>query len=116
VEDRKAEEQVRLDRLRASPALQEGLALATEFAEMVRKESERPLAEWLDKAARSVAAELRGFAEGLRQDEAAVGAALTEPWSNGPVEGQVNRLKTIKRQMYGRAGFQLLRARVLYAA
>ena len=48
----------------------------------------------------------------LRQDEAAVSAALTEPWSNGPVEGQVKRLKTIKRQRYGRAGFQLLRARV----
>ena len=116
VEDRKEEEQVRLDRLRAAPVLQEGLALATEFAEMVRKESERPVAEWLDRAAQCVAAELRGFAEGLRQDEAAVGAALTEPWSNGPVEGQVNRLKVIKRQMYGRAGLQLLRARVLYAA
>ena len=48
----------------------------------------------------------------LRQDEVAVSAALTEPWSNGPVEGRVNRLKTSKRQMQGRAGFQLLRARV----
>ena len=44
------------------------------------------------------------MAAGLRQDEAAVRAALTTPWSNGPVEGQVNRLKVIKRQMYGRAG------------
>ena len=49
-----------------------------------------------------------GFAQSLRQDEAAVAAALDEKWSNGPVEGQVNRLKAIKRQMYGRAGFQLL--------
>jgi transposase len=57
-------------------------------------------------------AELQSFAAGLRQDESAVAAALTEAWSNGPVEGQVNRLKTIKRQMYGRAGFELLRARV----
>jgi transposase len=115
-EDRKAEEQVRLDRLHAaSPVLRESLVLATEFAEMIRKESERPLAEWLDNATQSVSAELRGFAESLRQDEAAVRAALTEPWSNGPVEGQVNRLKTIKRQMYGRAGFKLLRARVLFA-
>lgn len=55
---------------------------------------------------------VRWFADGLRQDEAAVSAALTEPWSNGLVEGQVNRLKTIKRQRYGRAGFQLLQARV----
>jgi transposase len=58
---------------------------------------------------------MNGFAQGIRQDEAAVAAAMSEPWSNGPVEGQVNRLKTIKRQMYGRAGFQLLRARVLDA-
>ena len=43
-------------------------------------------------------------------------AAVTQEWSNGPVEGHVNRLKTIKRQMYGRAGFVLLRARVLNAA
>jgi len=55
--------------------------------------------------------ELRRFAEGIRRDEAAVLAAVTEQWSNGPVEGHINRLKTVKRQMYGRAGFVLLRAR-----
>jgi transposase len=59
--------------------------------------------------------ELRRFAEGIRRDEAAVLAAVTQPWSNGPVEGHVNRLKTVKRQMYGRAGFILLRARVVRA-
>jgi transposase len=53
---------------------------------------------------------------GIRRDEAAVQAAVTQTWSNGPVEGHVNRLKTIKRQMYGRAGFVLLRARVLNVA
>jgi transposase len=63
-----------------------------------------------------VCPELRRFAEGIRPDETAVFKALTERWSNGPVEGHVNRLKTIKRQMYGRAGFELLRARVLHAA
>ncbi len=67
-------------------------------------------------AERSACNELRPFAAGLRQGEAAVSAALSEAWSNGPVEGQVNRLKTIKRQMYGRAGLELLRARVLRAA
>ena len=61
------------------------------------------------------APELRRFAEGIRRDEAAVHAAVTQPWSNGPVEGHVNRLKTVKRQMYGRAGFVLLRARVVRA-
>ena len=53
------------------------------------------------------------FAASLRRDEDAVRAALTESWSSGPVEGQVNRLKVIKREMYGRAGFDLLRCRVL---
>jgi transposase len=114
-QNRKAEEQGRLDRLRrACPALQEGLALAGEFAQMIRKESQLPLADWLAKAEPSAVGEMRGLAESLRQDEGAVAAALMEPWSNGPVEGQVNRLKAIKRQMYGRAAFTLLRARVRY--
>lgn len=56
------------------------------------------------------------FTTGLRQDYAAVRAALTEPWSNGQADGQINRLKMIKRQMYGRASFNLLRKRVLYRA
>ena len=59
--------------------------------------------------------ELRRFANGIRLDQAAVEAALTLPYSNGQVEGQVNRLKLIKRSMYGRANFDLLKARVLYA-
>jgi transposase len=58
----------------------------------------------------------KGFAGSLRQDRDAVHAALTLPWSTGPVEGQINRLKVIKRTMYGRAGFDLLRHRVLAAA
>jgi len=49
----------------------------------------------------------------LKQDLSAVEAAVSEPWSNGPVEGQLNRLKMLKRQMYGRAGIELLRARLL---
>jgi transposase len=56
------------------------------------------------------------FARGLREDLAAVTAGLTLPWSNGPVEGQVTRLKLLKRQGYGRAGFPLLRQRLLQAA
>ena len=53
------------------------------------------------------------FVRTLRQDLGAVEAAVREPWSNGPVEGQINRLKTLKRQMYGRAGVELRRARLL---
>ena len=56
---------------------------------------------------------LHSFALGLRQDYDAVKAALTYDWSNGQVEGQVNRLKAIKHQMYGRANFDLLRQKVL---
>lgn len=59
--------------------------------------------------------EVRRFAEGIRRDQAAVLAAVTQPWSKGPVEGHVNRLKTVERQMNGRAGFILLRARVVPA-
>jgi transposase len=116
-QDRDVDEQRRVDRLRAADAmLREGLDLAAEFAALVRKAGKMSLADWLATAERSACRELRSFAAGLRQDEAAVSAGLREAWSNGPVEGQVNRLKTIKRQMYGRAGFSLLRARVLRAA
>ena len=116
-EKRKADEQARVDKLRAGEGtLPEGLHLAGEFADLVRRQSAMPLTTWLATAEASSCPELRGFAAGLRQDEAAVAAGLSEVWSNGPVEGHVNRLKLIKRQMYGRAGFELLRARVRFAA
>jgi transposase len=102
-----------LDRVRKSiPGLGTALDVASELAAMIRKEVTRPLSEWLAKADASGVSELKTFSQGLREDEAAVTAALTEAWSNGPVEGQVNRLKFIKRSMYGRAGWRLLRARV----
>ena len=77
---------------------------------------EQTLSDWRARGEASLNPELRRFAEGIRRDQAAVLAAVTERWSNGPVEGHVNRLKTVKRQMYGRAGFVLLRARVINAA
>jgi hypothetical protein len=102
-----------LERVRGRiPDLDVALTLAGEFAGMVRKTVTKPLAEWIAAAAVSGVPELVGFAHGLRSDAAAVQAALTTGWSNGPVEGQVNRLKAIKRAMYGRAGIKLLRARV----
>lgn len=115
-DNRKPEEKLRLDAIRAgSDELASALELADEFAALIRKRSERNLSDWIAKAEASTCSEIRRFAEGIRRDEVAVLTALTEPWSNGPVEGHVNRLKTIKRQMYGRAGFVLLRARVLAA-
>jgi transposase len=116
-DQRKVEEQARLEAIRGgSVELDAALELADEFADLIRKQTTRTLADWLIKAESSKCPEMRRFAEGIRQDEAAVRAAVTEPWSNGPVEGHVNRLKLIKRQMYGRAGFQLLKARVVHAA
>jgi transposase len=82
------------------------------FAAAVRKQPGAPLGRWQEAVAHSGCAELRRFADGLKNDKA-VEAALQEPWSNGQVEGQVNRLKLIKRQMLGRASFELLRRRVL---
>jgi transposase len=113
-EKRKPAEQARLDAIRArSDELAAALDLADGFAELIRKRSRETLGEWLARGEASSDPDLRRFAEGIRRDEAAVSAAVTARWSNGPVEGHVNRLKTIKRQMYGRAGFVLLRARVL---
>jgi transposase len=116
-EKRKPLEQARLDAIGArSDELAAALDLADGFAELIRKRSSETLGEWLARGEAASDPDLRRFAEGIRRDEAAVQAAVTERWSNGPVEGHVNRLKTIKRQMYGRAGFVLLRARVLDAA
>ena len=75
------------------------------------------LAKWLDDAMGStVPRELRNFAKGVKRDAAAIIGAISLPWSNGQTEGQVNRLKTLKRQMYGRGSFDLLRLRFLTAA
>jgi transposase len=93
------------------------LATHTEaFAQMVRARAAERLDPWLERVLASPWRELKRFAQGLRQDYAAVKAALTWPYSNGPTEGHVNRLKLFKRQMYGRAQLDLLRQRVLYAA
>ena len=77
-------------------------------------EQGRPaLIPWLAEVVTSEVPELRTFAEGIRRDQAAVLAALTYEWSQGQVEGQIHRLKLLKRQSYGRAEFDLLRHRVL---
>lgn len=116
-EDREDEQQVRLDAIRGRSAeLSAALDLADEFAALIRTRSPETLTAWLASAEASSCPEIRRFAEGIRRDEPAVQAAVSGPWSNGPVEGHVDRLKTIKRQMYGRAGFVLLRARVIHAA
>jgi transposase len=97
-----------------SPEIVHAQELALNFLSIIRERRVDELREWLIKASRSGLTEFRRFARGLTVDLSAVKAALLYEWSQGQVEGQVHRLKMIKRQMYGRAKLDLLRARVLY--
>ena len=98
---------------RCSPEIAQLAHLGREFFRIVRKRDLVAWSQWLEDASLT---SLRGFVAGLLRDQEAIKAALTLPWSNGPVEGQVHRLKLIKRQMYGRASFDLLKLRVLQRA
>jgi transposase len=93
--------------------LEVAIQLAREFTEMVRQRQADKLDGWLTSAADSGIRKLSQFAAGLRRDYAAVHAALSLTWSNGPTEGHINRLKCLKRQMYGRAKLDLLSQRLL---
>ena len=79
---------------------------------MVKGRDADALAPWLADARGSL---LAGFAASLRRDRRAIEAALATPWSTGPVEGKITKLKLIKRSMYGRAGIELLRQRVIHS-
>jgi transposase len=87
--------------------------LAQDFAVLLKERRSEALETWMATAIASGLPEIKRFCDGLTRDHAAVVRAVSMPWSNGQVEGQVHRLKLIKRQMYGRAGFQLLKRRVL---
>ena len=100
----------------ADPALAAVVDLSRDFVTMVRRRQADRLDEWLRAARASGVTEYQSLAAGLERDRAAVAAALSERWSNGQTEGQVLRLKLIKRQGYGRAKVDLLRKRVLRAA
>jgi transposase len=106
-----------LDRLlQADPVITQAAELMMDFATLLRERQGERLDEWLAKAEQQEVAELKSFAAGLRKDYDAVKTGLTEIWSNGQVEGQVHRLKLLKRQAYGRAKFETLRKRVLRRA
>lgn len=120
-EQRATDEQRALEQLAAlHPEIQTTLALFAAFATLLRERSDPPptsqLEQWMAQATASGVRELKAFAAKLRQDVEAVLAAFTLPYSQGQTEGQVNRLKLLKRSMYGRAKFDLLRGRVLYAS
>src|SRR5262249_30371299 len=87
--------------------------LLLSFRAMLRWRSSGRLASWIAAARSSGLPFTERYARLLAADAAAVELSIAMPWSNGPMEGQINRLKVLKRQMYGRAGFELLKARVL---
>jgi transposase len=97
----------------ASPNAEAAYGLARAFMQMMREHAGEQLETWLSLVEESTLPELKSFAKGIQQDKAAVRAGLTLPWNNGPLEGHVNRLKLIKRSLYGRAKLRLLRQRVL---
>jgi transposase len=106
-----------LVRLHAQHAeVAEAIELAQDFAQLVRKRTPTRLDGWLTRAIKSPLGVFQRFATRLREDYDAVKAGITRPWSNGPVEGQINRLKMLKRQMFGRAKLDLLQQRFLLAA
>jgi transposase len=111
-----AQRPMRARLLAAAPEVGTALARLDAFRALIRTRERSAFAPWLEAAAACAVPEIRTFAASLRRDAAAVDAALAHPWSSGQVEGQVTRLKLIKRQMYGRAEFDLLRRRVLLAS
>jgi transposase len=94
------------------PRLVEAREIIAKFHSMIRQKTAAELAPWIAQARESLVA---SFGNGVEKDEAAVRAAIVLPWSNGQTEGQITRLKLVKRQMYGRAKIDLLQARLIGA-
>jgi transposase len=114
LEQRKPQEQSWVQVLTgAHPQIAGAEHLTMRFRQLFRDHNAVSLQAWLTTARQSGIPELCGFAAGMERDKEAILAAMERPWSNGQVEGQIHRLKFLKRQMYGRAGFVLLRRRVL---
>jgi transposase len=101
---------------RLSPPLAALSALGQDFVRLVRDRKGEAASSWLERAKKCPYPEVQNFALGLEREFSAFEAALTEPWSTGQVEGQITRLKLLKRQMYGRANLDLLRLRMLHIA
>ena len=99
--------------LQLCPELRLATELALEFFRLTRELKADELPPWEEQIEKAQVPELLRFRASLRKDWKAVEAGLSLPWSNGPVEGHVHRLKMVKRQMFGRANFPLLRGRYL---
>ncbi|MGW8797798.1 transposase [Streptomyces sp. NPDC055775] len=100
----------------ACPDITRACNLARTFADLVRRRRGYLLLEWIRQAEQDAPKRMQGFSGFLRRDLDAVTAGLTLPWNSGVIEGHVNRVKTLKRAMYGRASFELLRTRILTQA
>jgi transposase len=110
----RAEDQTRLAAIcQRCSALQTLANHVRDFAAMMRNLTGGDLPQWMAKVLADDLPGLHSFIKGVQRDLAAVTAGLTLPWNSGAVEGQVNRVKMLKRQMYGRANFDLLRRRIL---
>ncbi|TWB08503.1 transposase [Nitrospirillum amazonense] len=94
------------------PTLVDTRDVVADFQGMIRRKSLGDLDPWLERAKGGLVA---SFANGINKDRAAVAAAITSPWSNGQTEGQITKLKLVKRQMYGHGKLDLLQARVISA-
>ena len=112
---READQQM-LSFIRQEHAVDLAYTLAQQFVHLLREHHVEQLDSWLSACTSSGLPDLETFAAGLQKEASAIRAAITLPYSNGPVEGHVNRLKLIKRSMYSRGNFDLLRHRVLYSA
>jgi transposase len=109
------EQQTQLEHLRqASPLVERAYTLAHQFQTILRERRSAEFPAWLAEAQTSQVPGLHGFVKSLKTDLAAVTAGVSLPWSNGPTEGHVNRLKQIKRQMYGRGKLDLLKRRIMH--
>jgi transposase len=100
----------------ASEELSIAYELSQDFVGLFKEHKAQALKDWLSRAKGSTINELKSIAKSMQQDYAAIEAACSQSWNQGQVEGHINRLKCLKRQMYGRARFDLLRLRVLHAA
>jgi transposase len=115
-EQRTKDDAQQIAQLRAQHAdVGEAIDLAQDFAHLVRQRQPQQLEPWLARAAKSAVGAWRRFAKGLSDAFDAVKAGVTLPWSSGPVEGQITRLKLLKRQMFGRASLARLERRFVPA-
>jgi transposase len=115
--DLTAEQVAYLERLRAQcPSIQTAQQVTQEFGRIVRERDRAAFDRWLGAAEACEVAELSSVAAFMRRDYAAIVAAVTLPWSQGRTEGQVTRLKLVKRQIYGRGKLDLLSRRLVRSA